>query len=96
VGIEVVVLQEAEYAAVQVVGAALHHCQHGAAIHVAELGIGVRRDDPNLAQRVWTWIIAKRVVDVLVDLLAVQKVVIRLLPVSVYGYLGTAINVALG
>ena len=83
VGVELVVLEEAEDAAMEAVGAALHDHDDVAAVDVAELGVGVRGDDANLIEGVGTGVVADGVVEVLVDLLAVEEVVVGLLPVAV-------------
>jgi hypothetical protein len=80
----------------QVVAAALHHGEYGAAVYIAEFCVGIRRDDADLRQRVGAGIIPKRVVDVLVDLLAVEQIVVGLLTVAVHSHLRASIDVALG
>jgi hypothetical protein len=79
-------LHVVEQAAVKVIGAALEHGDDIAAVYVAILRRGVRRDDPNLLQGVGRGSLADQVVLGFVDADAVECVGVVLSAIAVDGH----------
>ena len=81
--VQIVVFQEREDAAMEVIAAALHDGQHRAAVHVTKFGVGVGGDDTNLAQCIRAGSVTDRIVEVFVNFLAVEQIIVGLGPVAV-------------
>ena len=69
--------------AVEVVGSTPGDHDHFAAIHIAELGVGIAGDDVNFLKREGRGVVADGVLKGLIDIDAVQNVAVRLLAIAV-------------
>ena len=80
----------------ELVRSALGYHHHVAAVDVTELGIRIRRDHPDLVERIGARVIPNGIVQVLVDLLPVEHVIVRLLPIAVHVRFVIRASAALG
>jgi hypothetical protein len=83
IGIEFVVFEEGEGRSVEVICTAFQDGNDVSAVDVSVLCSGVRSDGGQVLDRVWTGIVADGVVDGLVDLDAIEKIVVTLIAISV-------------
>ena len=80
IGVQIVVFQECEDAAMELIAAALHDGQHRATVHVAKFSVGVRGDRHESDKRIRAGIVTDRVVEVFVNFLAVEQIIVGLRP----------------